>query len=533
MIPNVWGGGQLLAYSGIEGKTDFKNGLTLQTAIPKPETPYAIWLRLPAQGRIVWNGKKKPSKIEITGDYFCLNDSRGVFLDAWHFLLEGDFTTELDSGYEEERQGKRILIAPKGFIRSELLNVDIESTISQRLEFLKSVPVPKGVTELRQAAYAKAVSQIKSQIYTPEGIINSRWSTPDRWPHRKMWLWDTVFHVIGMKNINLPLAREILGAMFDVQQSDGRIPHSADPYNIPDRTQPPVLGLGIEALEAQESNPQWLKPLIPKLANYLEWIMANRNYAGDGLLEWAVDEESYCRSGESGMDNSPRFDESAHLEATDFNSFFASECEVMARLQPEKAAYWSGHHQRICELINERLWNEELGFYMDYDLTAGKQSNILASSGFLPLFCGAATPERAAKLRDHLYNPETFGTKVRIPSIAKSNANAYSKDMWRGPMWTNINYIIALGLKRYGYHAEAEEIIGDTLEIQEKYYHEHGTFFEFYDDRDEVPPPELLRKPLISKGDEVFGQPLRDYGWSATLYIEFVNWLRKLKADLK
>ena len=30
--PTVWGGGQLLAFSGIDGVTDYENGLRLRTA---------------------------------------------------------------------------------------------------------------------------------------------------------------------------------------------------------------------------------------------------------------------------------------------------------------------------------------------------------------------------------------------------------------------------------------------------------------------------------------------------------------------
>ena len=124
----------------------------------------------------------------------------------------------------------------------------------------------------------------------------------------------------------------------------------------------------------------------------------------------------------------------------------------------------------------------------------------------------------------HLTDPETFGTPFRVPSIARKNVAAYKKDMWRGPVWTNINYMIALGLERYGYHELAKSIVQDTLREQEKFYLQFGTFFEFHDDRQELPPPELERKGKMEDGSyHPFHQVFHDYGWSGTLYIEMLN----------
>ena len=54
-------------------------------------------------------------------------------------------------------------------------------------------------------------------------------------------------------------------------------------------------------------------------------------------------------------------------------------------------------------------------------------------------------------------------------------------------------------------------------------YARYGTFFEFYDDRRECDPPELLRKGKCAPGESPYHQVFFDYGWSATLYIEMVR----------
>lgn len=226
------------------------------------------------------------------------------------------------------------------------------------------------------------------------------------------------------------------------------------------------------------------------------------------------------------MDNSSRFDSATQLDATDFNAYLSLECECMAEFAeildiPEKA-YWQTHHERLNRLMNELLWSETERIYMDRDVCTGRHSGIVASAGFLPLICGAPSPEQASAMLSNLNDPETFGTPLRVPSISRKCEKAYQKDMWRGPVWININWLIAYGLERYGMKSEADKLLRETAAIEEKYYRKYGTFFEFYDDRDECDPPQLLRKGKCDPsalGHQVF----HDYGWSATLYIDIIR----------
>ena len=519
--PNLWTRGQLMAFSGLDGATDYARGLVLRTA-----DDYAVEVKIPGRATVRYQGPT-PSRVELTGDFAVLTAagkiSRLVIADAHNLVTEGDFVVTVhDDSLATAGQGARTVLAPAGRLDNALLTADLAPILQQRARFLNSITLPDRLPDDLRAGCIKALSQLKTQIYTPEGMIHSIWSTPDRWPHKNMWLWDSVFHAIGIRHLDLKLARSLVEAVFDVQREDGYIPHMASPVARSSVTQPPVLGLAIEQLEEVASDPAWRTRLLAKLGRYLEWVMANRDTDGDGLVEWYISAEKHCRCGESGMDNSPRFDGAIQLDATDFNAYLAHECEVMARFQPERRDFWHGHHQRLCRLINERLWNEELGIYVDYDTVGKRQTDVMASSGFLPLLCGAPSPAQARRLRDHLHNPATFGTPFRVPSITAENTAAYSKDMWRGPVWININHMIILGLKRNGFLEDAEQLARDTVAEELKFFQLYGTFFEFYDDRREDDPPALLRKPQIALGDPVFGQPFRDYGWSATLFLELV-----------
>ena len=520
-ILNIFTPGQLLAYSGIDGVTDFQSGMVLRTAFKFP----GFEIKWPENGGGIHltESEVKAAGVMLGGDFVVTEKVKGAFVDCHHFLLDGAVEVEPGPGIALLRRGKRCLLGTAAFFRPELIEADIDALIGRYREALLSWPVPAGLPVNGERTLRKAEAQLRTQVCSPEGSIKHRWTTPDRWPHRRMWLWDSVFHAIGLRHLDPGLARDAIAAVLDVQRADGFIPHMAAPDVRSEITQPPVLALGVKLVNEIAPDQAWLRQVYPALKAYLEWDLAHRDTDGAGLLEWFIEADVNCRSGESGMDNSPRFDVATQLDATDFNAFMAQECEIMAVFAAglglkSDAEYWSKHHERITRLINTRLWDDVQGFYCDYDVTKNALSPILASSGFLPLICGTPTAAQAAKLVAHLDNPATFKTAFPVPSIAVSCGAYYAKDMWRGPVWININWLIARGLRRYGYQAQADALLDRTMAEIEKTYLHYGTMFEFFDDRNEVAPPQLLRK--AKNIPDSFHQAFHDYGWTATLYID-------------
>jgi neutral trehalase len=292
-------------------------------------------------------------------------------------------------------------------------------------------------------------------------------------------------------------------------------------------TQPPVLTLAARLVNDAAPEPGWLAGLYPKLAAYVGWDLTHRDRDSDGLAEWSIEGDPHCRSGESGMDNSARFDDATLLAAVDFNAYLALECDLLAGMvnelgRKDEAVAWRERYERLCRSISAQLWDPAQGFYFDYDPQRKACSAVMAGAGFLPLICGAPSREQAARLVAHLQNPATFGTPFKIPTIAAQDEAHYSKDMWRGPVWVNLNWLIAQGLRRYGLHDVADVLTEQTLAEIERWYEQYGTFFEFYDDRQEVAPPLLLRKGCCAPEVGPYHQVFHDYGWTATLYVDMV-----------
>ena len=67
-IHDIWSGGQLLAFSGIDGQTDFRNGLCLRTAMQGWTVELKKQnLQIP-DAKIHYTGSV-PEKVELTGTF--------------------------------------------------------------------------------------------------------------------------------------------------------------------------------------------------------------------------------------------------------------------------------------------------------------------------------------------------------------------------------------------------------------------------------------------------------------------------------
>jgi putative isomerase len=529
-----WHRGQLLAFSGIEGQTDYGSGLVIRTT----EDPVGLDIVRPETAHIAFD-EAPETDIIVANDFFSFRSksgqTSGCLLDAHHLLISGpDVVMVADETIRSVSKAGYCLIGSAPHFDPSLIDADFDAAFAARSRWILGQPLLNRFSGERRRTLFRALGVMKGQISSAEGPIRHRWSTPDRWPHKDMWLWDSVFHAIGWRHIDPALATEMIEAVFDGQRADGFVSHQLSPIQGPSAiTQPPLLAYGIKLVQEMAPDIAWLRRHYASLAAYVEWDLAHRDQDGDGLVDWLIEGDPASRSGESGMDNSPRFDfhYPTQLAAVDFNAYLALECETLAGFasalgHEADVALWRQRHDRLCRLINHYLWSEERQFYCDYDAAAGALSPVLSSAGFLPLICGAATPERAAALARHLRDPAMFGTAFPVPSIAACDTTHYAKDMWRGPTWVNINWLIARGLERYAGHGDAfgalAKMLDDaTTQEIERSCARYGTFFEYFDDRGIIEPPQLLRKGSCDPSNP-FRQVIHDYGWTTTLYVDLV-----------
>ena len=548
-LPNIWGEGALFAFSGIDGETCVKSGFVATYGAK----PYNLLIHTPRRRELTIELPDGGNTRVALGDVFGVATPTGdliVTYSAWHTLVGiVPDNTRLALGFEDEAayegvnvlsqdeehhdallllvNGSRFALsygttADEARARAtEGIKVDIRRTVDERLAYLSQVPSLENATLDR--LLKKCASIFKVNTCTAEGAIKRTWSTPDRVPHRDMWLWDSVFHSLAMNDIDPELSWSFLASILDIQKEDGMVPHqnsiTGKQSNV---TQPPILAWGIwENYQALQDRAK-LAYALPKLEAYLEWDLANRDQNDNGLLEWFIEGNPFCRSGESGMDNSPRFDAAATLDAVDFSAFAAHDMACLANIAHElgeetQAVAWHERATDMANRIHEAMWDPDTGFYYDLDMD-GAYTGVQAESGFLPLLLDGAGNEQVQTLVAALNDPQRFGTAFPVPSAAVCEPT-YSTDMWRGATWLNFNLLIIRGLEKYGRHDTAATIAGKTLAYVIKYYEKYGVIFEFYDSQDARTPPECDRKgPRVEpynirrKMDSI-----RDYHWSAAV----------------
>jgi hypothetical protein len=163
---------------------------------------------------------------------------------------------------------------------------------------------------------------------------------------------------------------------------------------------------------------------------------------------------------------------------------------------------WLAHTR---EIFNACFWDDARGLYLDYDMRAQSPIRINANATFAPLFAGLASPEQAARLiTEHFENPAEYapsaGSKFRLPSVAKNERGYSPRRYWCGPVWIQMNWIIAQGLRRYGYAAQADALARDSIALIDQ-----SGFREYYNPRDGS------------------GCGATDFSWTAALALDFLT----------
>jgi len=547
-LPDVWGEGALFAFSGLDGETNSGTGFVATFGAERYDLLFHTPERFVLEIRLRQEGAPYRDVVKVaTGDVLIVETPDGllcVTYAGWHTLVglypEGTHIElkplvwlDKDSALWNSNEHDYLGISDGRFVFSygatqeeaetrgdAAWKLDVADVIRARLESYAHLPkLPPGDDRLLK----KCFSVMRVNTLAPEGIIAQMWSTPDRVPHRRMWLWDSVFHSLAMNRFAPEVAADFLFAVLDTQRDDGMIPHFSGPdgrtSNI---TQPPILAWGVWENYKVLHNDARLRKTLSKLERYLEWNLQHRDQNHNHLLEWFSEGDPLCRSGESGLDNSPRFDEAILLDAVDFSTFQARDMACVAQLwralgEPERAAVWDERAAAMRNAIHALLWDDNSGFYYDRDFD-GCLSPVMAVTGFLPLLLEDTPADRVDRLVGHLKDPDTFNTAFPIPSVAVNDPR-WSTDMWRGATWINLNYLVIQGLRLHQRHAEADWLADLTIAHVGKYYERYGVLFEFFDAKDERPPTQCDRKGPHQDPYDIYRKmdSIRDYHWTAAL----------------
>lgn len=490
---------------------------------------------------IMWNRAgslaRKPGVIEArTGDtvipIYCTCESAGSMPQADSIPIAGrSFAADFTQAIALSTGGRRSVAEASAAIERA------------RKTYEASLPAAE---QTKPIADAIETTLGWDTIYEPEkgrvvSPVSRVWSV--HWGGYVIFDWDTFFAAtmasIGSRDLAYADAIETLREA----TKEGFVPNYARAGNWKsfDRSEPPVGSITVLALYNKFHDRWFLQQTFSPLLNWNRWWARHRDI--DGFLTWGSDGENLpgnlddttrgTRAGailESGLDNSPMYDQSTYnarrhvLEYADVGlmSLYIADCEALATIADAVGRQAEGSElrqrsKRYSEKL-QMLWDPKAGIFLNKDLHAHEFNRRLSPTNFYPLLAQAATPEQAKEMVSrHLLNTSEFWGEWVLPSIERDDPAFKDQNYWRGRIWGPMNYLVYLGLSRYDLPQARREFAEKSYALFLKEWTEHGHVHENYN-------------AILGTGDDVANSD-RFYHWGALLgYIEYLEQTRTSSA---
>jgi hypothetical protein len=332
--------------------------------------------------------------------------------------------------------------------------------------------------------------------------------SPSRYPWQ--WYWDSCFAAIVWRRFDPARARAELETLLAAQRDNGFIGHtifwerpvalSRLPfYNVASRSsfqtetiQPPLLAWAWKIAVGDPAEE-------PRIGVQADWLSAERDLEGDGLL-WIVQPD------ESGLDASPKFDPVWGWRANARIGFpllvhrnrrlgFDARrirgrggpvlCETLVNTLWSLSLQALGRPSVTPALV-DRLWDERRGLFVDWAEPGGIRPDAITWTALAPLAL-PDLPETIGRrlVEEHLLDQREFLTPVAPPSVAASEPSYEPgghhgplRRYWRGPTWVNSAWLVWLGLRRLGYEQAAARLANGMIGAVER-----EGLREYYDPR--------------------------------------------------
>lgn len=282
------------------------------------------------------------------------------------------------------------------------------------------------------------------------------------------WAWDTWKQAVATVHFEPELAKNQIRSMFDYQDEAGMIAdciYSNKRENNYRDSKPPLAAWSVYEVYKETADTAFVREMYPKLLKYYRWWFRYRDHDGNGICEFgSTDGTEEAAKWESGMDNAVRFDEakmvkngedawSFNQESVDLNAYLCYEYRLlqqMADLIGEKF-----EEPDRTEEIRTYFFDSQNGYFFDRILK-GDFVRVEGPEGWTPLWTEIATTEQAGKVMKIIADTNKFSTYIPFPTLAADHPKFLPGGYWRGPIWLDQVYFGISGIRKYGYHEEAD-----------------------------------------------------------------------------
>lgn len=338
---------------------------------------------------------------------------------------------------------------------------------------------------------------------------------------KDQFYWDSYFIILGLiESGKINLAKGMTENLVYLYKRFGIMP-SRNRYQNLGTSQPPFFTSMVFEVFDKTRDKKWLQGMVEiaedELKNY--WMDSKRVHKPYKELSRYCDHWHIHLTAEyeSGWDMTSRFDERClDFLPIDLNSLlfkYESDLSLAYKLLKDKSEerYYLDKAEKRREIINKLMWNEEEGFFFDYDYQNKKQSKFYSLAGFYPLWTKLATKEQARRIKDRL---SIFEHKGGLANTQKEGLSEIFKQ-WDYPNgWPNQQWIVIKGLLNYGFKKDAKRLSKKWLEMNKKVFKETEIFWEKYD------------VVTIDRGKDGWYPTQKGFGWTNAVFRKLVSELR-------
>lgn len=391
----------------------------------------------------------------------------------------------------------------------------------------------------------------------------------------EMYGWDSYFIQVGLlRDGELELAKNMVDNLVYEIEHYGTLLNANRSYYLT-RSQPPFLTAMILGVFDETKDRDWLEGTLPAIEKYYEyWTTPPHLVEGLGLSryhdlgkgpapevvsserdeqgrthydrvkeyyrEHAVtrydkslyfDPETDELTGlfyvgdrsmrESGFDPSNRFGpfsvDIVHYAPVCLNSLLHKMESEAARIhalldRDREAGTWRARAHTRAKIINSTMWDADAGIYRDYRFDDDTLNDYEFATTFYPLWTGIASEDQARQVVENLVLFEAPGGL--LTSTVKTGSQ------WDAPFgWAPLQMIAVEGLRRYGYHEDADRLSAKFIELVTKEFEEHSVIVEKYN---------VVECESDTAADVRFGYSANviGFGWTNAVFIELLAGMR-------
>jgi hypothetical protein len=361
------------------------------------------------------------------------------------------------------------------------------------------------VSEPYRGQYYYAWWVMGNNLLAPRGFFRRESVAPSKAHYVGAWQWDNYFHALALRYTEPQLANDQILFMLDHQLPDGMIPDAIydegaiTHLEIPVAaavTKPPIAAWVTMHVYQQTGDVALLRDTYEPLVRWNNWWFGLNDDDSDGIAQ-------YSHPFSSGLDDSPLWDSGVPVEAVDLNTYLCVQMEALSRManvlgREREATMWQKKADTLAHRMLDHFYDDQTGYF--WFQKDHHRIDVLTPFSLYPLWTKRMSPAINDRMVQLLTNPKTFWTKYPLPTVAICDQTYNPLQMWRGPVWININYIFVEALQRTGYRALAGELTEKTLQLVMS----QNDIYEYYHpDTGEAPP---RAAPM--------------FGWSAACFID-------------